>query len=102
MSAPARRRFDAIIFDNDGLLLETEGAWTLAEERLFARYGHEFTIEHKREILGKGGPLAEEALARLLDRPLINFGRSSFEGYPRAGKKMATGFAPRREDQFVI
>jgi HAD superfamily hydrolase (TIGR01509 family) len=70
VSAPAQRRFDAVIFDNDGLLLETEGAWTLAEERLFARYGHEFTIEHKREILGKGGPLAEEALARLLDRPL--------------------------------
>ena len=62
-------RFDAVIFDNDGLLLETEGAWTLAERRLFARFGIEFTIEHKREILGKAGPLAEEALARLLDRP---------------------------------
>jgi HAD superfamily hydrolase (TIGR01509 family) len=62
-------RFDAVIFDNDGLLLETEGAWTLAEERLFARFGIEFTIEHKREILGKAGSLAEQALARLLDRP---------------------------------
>jgi HAD superfamily hydrolase (TIGR01509 family) len=63
------RRFDAVVFDNDGLLLETEGAWTLAEERLFARFGRRFTIEHKREILGKAGPLAEQALARLLERP---------------------------------
>ena len=69
MSAGARRRFDAVIFDNDGLLLETEDAWTRAEERLFARCGREFTIEHKREILGKAGPLAEQALATLLERP---------------------------------
>jgi HAD superfamily hydrolase (TIGR01509 family) len=62
-------RFDAVVFDNDGLLLETESAWTLAEERLFARFDREFTIEHKRAILGKAGPLAEQALAQLLDRP---------------------------------
>jgi len=62
-------RFDAVVFDNDGLLLETEGAWTLAEERLFARFGRRFTIEHKRAILGKGWPLAEQALAELLERP---------------------------------
>jgi HAD superfamily hydrolase (TIGR01509 family) len=68
MSEP-RPRFDAVVFDNDGLLLETEGAWTLAEERLFASYGFEFTMEHKRFILGKAGPLAEEALAECLERP---------------------------------
>jgi HAD superfamily hydrolase (TIGR01509 family) len=62
-------RFDAVVFDNDGLLLETEGAWTLAEQRLFARFGREFTIEDKREILGKAGPQAEEALSRLLGQP---------------------------------
>jgi HAD superfamily hydrolase (TIGR01509 family) len=66
---PPSRQFDAVVFDNDGLLLETEGAWTLAEGRLFASCGLEFTIEHKREILGKAGPLAEEALAKLLGRP---------------------------------
>ncbi|HEX2703203.1 MAG TPA: HAD family phosphatase, partial [Solirubrobacteraceae bacterium] len=68
MSAPLRR-FDAVVFDNDGLLLETEGAWTLAEERLFARFGREFTIEDKRAVLGKAGPLAERVLAELLDQP---------------------------------
>jgi HAD superfamily hydrolase (TIGR01509 family) len=63
------RRFDAVVFDNDGLLLETETAWTRAEVRLFARFGREFTIEHKRAILGKAGPLAEQALAELLEQP---------------------------------
>jgi HAD superfamily hydrolase (TIGR01509 family) len=62
-------RFDAVVFDNDGLLLETEGAWTRAETRLFARFGREFTIDDKRAILGKAGPLAEQALAELLERP---------------------------------
>jgi HAD superfamily hydrolase (TIGR01509 family) len=66
---PLNVRFDAVVFDNDGLLLETEGAWTLAEQRLFARFGRTFTIEHKRAILGKAGPLAEQALAELLERP---------------------------------
>jgi HAD superfamily hydrolase (TIGR01509 family) len=68
VNAPPRR-FDAVVFDNDGLLLETESAWTLAEQRLFARFGREFTIEHKRQILGKAGPLAEAALAELLEEP---------------------------------
>ena len=41
----ARRRapscaavFEAIVFDNDGLLLDTEEAWTRAETTLFARH----------------------------------------------------------------
>ena len=44
--------FDAVIFDNDGLLLDTEEAWTRAERDLFERYGREFTMEHKRALLG--------------------------------------------------
>jgi HAD superfamily hydrolase (TIGR01509 family) len=44
--------FEAVVFDNDGLLLDTEEAWTRAEETLFARHGHSFTIEHKRTLIG--------------------------------------------------
>ena len=65
----AHERFDAVVFDNDGLLLETEGAWTRAEQRLFARFGREFTMDDKRAILGKAGPLAEQVLGELLERP---------------------------------
>ena len=44
--------FQAVVFDNDGLLLDTEEAWTRAEETLFERRGRTFTIEHKRYIIG--------------------------------------------------
>jgi HAD superfamily hydrolase (TIGR01509 family) len=62
-------RFEAVVFDNDGLLLETETAWTRAEERLFALRGRAFTIEDKRALLGKAGPLAEQVLEALLEQP---------------------------------
>jgi HAD superfamily hydrolase (TIGR01509 family) len=65
----ADRRFDAVIFDNDGLLLDTEQAWTAAEEILFARRGREFTIEDKRAMLGSAGPIAQATLAGLLELP---------------------------------
>ena len=52
------RRLDAVIFDNDGLLLDTEESWTRAEEALFERRGMRFTIEHKRELLGSAPAIA--------------------------------------------
>jgi beta-phosphoglucomutase-like phosphatase (HAD superfamily) len=38
-------RIDAVVFDNDGLLLDTEDAWTRAETALFARHGSTFATE---------------------------------------------------------
>ena len=43
---------DAVVFDNDGLLLDTESVWTRAEQDLFARRGAEFTPADKRELVG--------------------------------------------------
>jgi HAD superfamily hydrolase (TIGR01509 family) len=63
------RRFDAVIFDNDGLLLDTEESWTRAEEELFARRGREFTPAHKRELLGSSPKAAAATLERMLDAP---------------------------------
>ncbi len=62
-------RFDAVIFDNDGLLLDTEQAWSRAEVTLFARRGRTWTDEHKRQLIGSSGAVAEATLARMLDRP---------------------------------
>jgi HAD superfamily hydrolase (TIGR01509 family) len=59
----------AAIFDVDGLLLDTEGLWTIAERKLFAARGREFTPEHKRAFVGVSGPAAEARLAELLDAP---------------------------------
>jgi HAD superfamily hydrolase (TIGR01509 family) len=59
----------AALFDNDGLTLDTEGAWTRAEHALFARYGQTFTMEHKRELLGTAPAVSAVKLERMLGRP---------------------------------
>jgi HAD superfamily hydrolase (TIGR01509 family) len=60
---------DAVIFDNDGLLLDTESVWTRAEQDLFDRRGLEFTAEHKRELVGTSAEIAGVILERRLDEP---------------------------------
>lgn len=59
----------AVLFDNDGLLLDTEGLWTNAEIRLFERHGRTFGPDEKRAILGKSGEVAAAVLEELLDQP---------------------------------
>ena len=56
----------AVIFDNDGLLLDTESVWTRGEQDLFRRRGLEFTLEHKRELVGTSAQRAGRTLARQL------------------------------------
>ena len=60
--------FDAIVFDHDGLLLDTEAAWTRAEATLFERRGRVFTPEHKRALLGTSRSVAAGMLEEMLDR----------------------------------
>ncbi|MCW2986252.1 MAG: family phosphatase [Conexibacter sp.] len=59
----------AVVFDNDGLLLDTEEAWTRAEKELFRRHGGEFTMDHKRDLIGSSHTLAAGKLEVMLDRP---------------------------------
>jgi HAD superfamily hydrolase (TIGR01509 family) len=59
----------AVVFDNDGLLLDTEEAWTRAELTLFGRLGREFTTEHKRTLIGSSRTLAAVKLEAMLERP---------------------------------
>ncbi|MEP6952724.1 MAG: HAD family phosphatase [Solirubrobacteraceae bacterium] len=59
----------AVLFDNDGLTLDTEPIWTGAEEVLFARYGAEFTMDHKRYILGSSPAVAAVKLEEILGQP---------------------------------
>jgi HAD superfamily hydrolase (TIGR01509 family) len=65
----ASARFEAVVFDNDGLLLDTEAAWTRAETTLFERYGRVFTPAHKRTLLGTSRSVAAGMLEEMLDRP---------------------------------
>lgn len=60
---------DAVVFDNDGLLLDTESVWTRAEEDLFDRRGTEFTPADKRELVGTSAEIAGGVLERRLGEP---------------------------------
>jgi HAD superfamily hydrolase (TIGR01509 family) len=52
----------AVVFDNDGLLLDTESVWTRAERDLFERRGLDFTPAHKHELVGTSAAVAGEIL----------------------------------------
>jgi HAD superfamily hydrolase (TIGR01509 family) len=62
-------RIDAVVFDNDGLLLDTEEAWTRAEQTLFERHGHTFTAEHKRDLIGSSPATSAVKLEAMLGMP---------------------------------
>jgi HAD superfamily hydrolase (TIGR01509 family) len=62
-------RPDAVVFDNDGLLLDTESVWTRAEEDLFERRGTAFTPADKRELVGTSAEIAGGILERRLGEP---------------------------------
>jgi HAD superfamily hydrolase (TIGR01509 family) len=59
----------AVLFDHDGLTLDTEQAWTRAERSLFARYGRAFGPEHKRDLLGTARAVAAVKLEGHLGLP---------------------------------
>lgn len=59
-------RYRAVVFDMDGLLLETELLWQRAEARLFARHGAEFTFEDKLIVMGTSAAFTGEFFARRL------------------------------------
>lgn len=60
---------DAVVFDNDGLLLDTESVWTRAEEDLFERRGKEFSPADKLELVGTSAEIAGGILERRLGEP---------------------------------
>lgn len=49
---PAPRALQAVLFDMDGLLVDTEPLWTVAEQELARRLGGTFTPELKAAIVG--------------------------------------------------
>ncbi|TML57892.1 MAG: HAD family hydrolase [Actinobacteria bacterium] len=58
-----------VVFDCDGLLLDTERLWTRAESALFARHGQPYGRAVKAELLGTSWETSGRILERLLDRP---------------------------------
>jgi len=60
---------DAVVFDNDGLLLDTESVWTRAEEDLFELRGAEFTPADKLKLVGTSAEIAGGILESRLGEP---------------------------------
>ena len=60
---------EAVVFDNDGLLLDTESVWTRAEQDLFKRRGVAFTPLDKLELVGTSAEVAGGILERRLGQP---------------------------------
>lgn len=60
---------EAVVFDCDGLLVDTEACWTVAETAIFAAHGHPFGPEQKALVIGRTVEAAGDAMAEYLGRP---------------------------------
>jgi HAD superfamily hydrolase (TIGR01509 family) len=67
--SPPLHRYRAVVFDMDGLLLETEVLWQRAEARLFERHGAQFTFDDKLTVMGTSAAFTGEFFARRLGYP---------------------------------
>jgi HAD superfamily hydrolase (TIGR01509 family) len=60
---------EAIVFDCDGLLVDTEPCWTVAETELFGRRGLRFGPDEKALVIGRSLPHAAETMAEHFGEP---------------------------------
>jgi HAD superfamily hydrolase (TIGR01509 family) len=60
---------DAVVFDCDGLLAETEAGWTRAETAIFREHGYDFGAEQKQLLIGGTLASAGEAMAAYFGLP---------------------------------
>ena len=67
--SPFPGRYRAVVFDMDGLLLDTEVLWQRAEETLFRRHGGEFTWEDKMQVIGSSFEFTARYFADRLGLP---------------------------------
>jgi len=66
---PLSGRFRGVVFDMDGLLLDTETLWHEAEVELFERHGGEFTWEDKLAVIGTSHAFTARYFADRLGKP---------------------------------
>lgn len=66
---PLSGRYRAVVFDMDGLLLDTEILWERAESELFRRHGAVWTLQDKLAVMGTPFAFTAEYFARRLGEP---------------------------------
>jgi HAD superfamily hydrolase (TIGR01509 family) len=69
VSVPFGGRYRAVVFDMDGLLLDTEILWHEAESELFRRHGGEFTWDDKLTVIGTSFAFTADYFADRLGLP---------------------------------
>jgi HAD superfamily hydrolase (TIGR01509 family) len=67
---PLSGRYRAVVFDMDGLLLDTETLWHEAEAELFRRHGATFTHEDQMRVIGTNFDITARYFAERLGWPL--------------------------------
>lgn len=91
MSLPSQ--VSAIVFDCDGLLLDTETCWSRAEASLFADYGFGFGATEKDLLIGRTLQAACDDMAEYFGRPGIG-AQLQAELLPRVEAELATQVEP--------
>ncbi|MFI8939901.1 HAD family hydrolase [Streptomyces syringium] len=84
---------EAVVFDCDGLLVDTEACWTVAETAVFAAHGHPFGPEQKALVIGRTVEDAAKAMAEYLGRPGAG-AELAAELLERVRKELSRGAAP--------
>lgn len=75
---PLDGRYRAVVFDMDGLLLETEDLWHASESELFRRHGASFTREDQLSLIGTSPDVSSRYYAERLGWPTER-GRELFD-----------------------
>ena len=65
---PKAHRYTAVVFDMDGLLLDTESMWQSAEDALFAAHGQVFTMTDKLAVIGTSAEITATYFAQRLGK----------------------------------
>ncbi len=70
MGESLHHRYRAVVFDMDGLLLDTELLWHTAEVELFGRHGDAFSWDDKMAVIGTSFEATAHYFAERLGRSL--------------------------------
>ena len=88
-------RYRAVVFDLDGLLVETETIWLEAKAQLFRAHGMEFSVDDHRAVLGTSEDYTARTFVRRFGLGGEQVGAMTEEYLGIAGRIFAAGVETR-------